>query len=244
MEVRYDDFWINGVSARSKGITTVNPLTPPPMASRRYNTYRVGSDADLIVSDESYNNIAYSITARVIGQTESLDNSVLYAFLQGAQTLRLSRLPLYEFRIKKVNGINPQVRNNGNEIIYQISFELAPWKYTAFEPAITLSSAGNVANGGTRYCKPKYKLNLSSSTGTGAFSVNGQQVTLIIPVAMGSNVLIVDSENQIAYDGGSSPQMRTQLTSGIYPWMNPGNNYVTFGGIVGSIEIQRNQRSY
>ena len=244
MEVRFDDFWINGVSARSKGITTVNPLTPPPMASRRYNGYKVGSDTDLIVPDDSYNNIAYSITARVIGQTESLDNSVLYAFLQGAQTLRLSRLPLYEFRVKKVNGINPQMRNQGNEIIYQISFELAPWKYTAFEPAITLTGSGNVANGGTRYCKPRYKLNLSSSTGTGAFSVNGQQVTLIIPVAMGSNVLIVDSENQIAYDGGSSPQMRTQLTSGVFPWMNPGNNYVSFGGIVGSIEIQRNQRSY
>ena len=244
MEVRFDDFWINGVSARSKGITTVNPLTPPPMASRRYNGYKVGSDTDLIVPDDSYNNIPYSITARVIGKTESLDNSVLYAFLQGAQTLRLSRLPLYEFRVKKVNGISPQMRNQGNEIIYQISFELAPWKYAAFEPAITLTGSGNVANGGTRYCKPKYKLNLSSSTGTGTFSVNGQQVTLIIPVAMGSNVLIVDSENQIAYDGGSSPQMRTQLTSGVFPWMNPGNNYVTFGGIVGSIEIQRNQRSY
>lgn len=244
MEVRFDDFWINGVSARSKGITTVNPLTPPPMASRRYNGYKVGSDTDLIVPDDSYNNIPYSITARVIGKTESLDNSVLYAFLQDAQTLRLSRLPLYEFRVKKVNGINPQMRNQGNEIIYQISFELAPWKYTAFEPAITLTGSGNVANGGTRYCKPKYKLNLSSSTGTGAFSVNGQQVTLIIPVAMGSNVLIVDSENQIAFDGGSSPQMRTQLTSGVFPWMNPGNNYVSFGGIVGSIEIQRNQRSY
>lgn len=244
MEVRFDDFWINGVSARSKGITTVNPLTPPPMASRRYNGYKVGSDTDLIVPDDSYNNIPYSITARVIGKTESLDNSVLYAFLQGAQTLRLSRLPLYEFRVKKVNGINPQMRNKGNEIIYQVSFELAPWKYTAFEPAITLTGSGNVANGGTRYCKPKYKLNLSSSTGTGAFSVNGQQVTLIIPVAMGSNILIVDAENQIAYDGGSSPQMRTQLTSGVFPWMNPGNNYVSFGGIVGSIEIQRNQRSY
>lgn len=244
MEVRFDDFWINGVSARSQGITAVDPLTPPPMASRRYNGYKVGSDTDLIVPDDSYNNIPYSITARVIGKPESLDNSVLYAFLQGAHTLRLSRLPLYEFRVKKVNGINPQMRNQGNEIIYQISFELAPWKYTAFEPAITLTGSGNVANGGTRYCKPKYKLNLSSSTGTGAFSVNGQQVTLIIPVAMGSNVLIVDSENQIAYDGGSSPQMRTQLTSGVFPYMNPGGNYVSFGGIVSSIEIQRNQRSY
>lgn len=244
MEVRFDDFWINGVSARSQGITTVDPLAPPPMASRRYNDYQVGSDADLIVPDDSYENIKYSATVRVIGRPQNLDNAALYAFLAGAQTLRISRLPLYEFRIQKISGITPQMRYKGNEQAYTVTFELSPWKYTAFEPAITLTSAGNVTNGGTRYCKPRYKLNLSSATGTGTITVNGQQVTIIIPSSMGSNVLIVDAEKQIAYDGGSNPQMRTQLTSGVFPYMNPGGNYVSFGGIVSSVEIQRNQRSY
>ena len=107
MEVRYDDFWINGVSARSKGITTVDPLQPPPMAARRYSDYQVGSDTDLIVSDDGFDDIRYSITVRVIGKPESLDNAALYAYLAGAQTLRISRLPLYEFRIRKVSGISP-----------------------------------------------------------------------------------------------------------------------------------------
>ena len=245
MEVRYDDFWINGVSARSKGITTVDPLQPPPMAARRYSDYQVGSDTDLIVSDDGFDDIRYSITVRVIGKPESLDNAALYAYLAGAQTLRISRLPLYEFRIRKVSGISPQSRNKGNEITYTVTFELSPWKYVAFEPAITVSESGtNVRCEGTRFCKPLYKLTLSAYTGTGAFTVNGQQVTIVIPTNMGTDVLYIDSEKQIAYDGSQNPQMRTPLTSGIFPWMSVGNNAVTFGGIISAIQVTRRQRCY
>lgn len=245
MEVRFDDFWINGVSARSKGITTVDPLQPPPMAARRYSDYQVGSDTDLIVSDDGFDDIRYPITVRIIGKPESLDNAALYAYLAGAQTLRISRLPLYEFRIRKVSGISPQSRNKGNEMIYTVTFELSPWKYFAFEPKVNVSSSGtNIVCAGTRFCKPLYKITLSSYTGTGAFSVNGQQVTIIIANSMHTKTFYVDSEKQIAYDGGSNPQMRTQLTSGIFPYMNVGQNAVTFGGIIESIEITRNQRCY
>lgn len=245
MEVKYDDFWINGVSARSKGITTVDPLQPPPMAARRYSDYQVGSDTDLIVSDDGFDDIRYSITVRVIGKPESLDNAALYAFLAGAQTLRISRLPLYEFRIRKVSGISPQSRNNGNEMIYTVTFELSPWKYVAYEPAVLVSTSGaNVRCEGTRFCKPLYKLTLSAYTGTGAFSVNGQQVTIIIPTSMHTYTFYVDSDKQIAYDGTNNPQMRTQLTSGIFPYMNVGNNSVTFGGIISAVEVTRRQRCY
>ena len=242
MEVRNDDFWINGVSARSVGITTVNPLNPPPMAARRYSDYKIGSDTDLIEPDTGFDDITYPITCRIIGKPESLDNAALYAYLAGAQTLRLSRLRGYEFRINKIAGIIPSMRSKGNEVIYNITFSLSPWKYVADEPEIALTSAANIQNAGTRYCKPKYTLHLSALTGTGTFTVNGQQVAISIPESMASNVLVVDSENQIAYDGNKV--IRTQYTSGIYPFMNIGNNYTTFGGIISSIDVQRHQRCY
>ena len=241
MEVRNDDFWINGVSARSIGITTVDPLVPPPMASRRYNTYQIGSDTDLVDADDSFDDITYPITMRVIGKPGSLDNSALYAFLAGARTLRLSRLKQYEFRVQKIAGITPSMRSKGNEMIYNVSFKLAPWKYVADEPEITLTAAGNVQNAGTRYCKPVYTLHLNGA-GTGLLTVNGQTVSVSIPVGTSITDFIIDSEKQIAYDGNNV--IRTKLTSGIFPWLGIGNNYVQFSGIISSVDIKRNERCF
>ena len=241
MEVRNDDFWINGVSARSVGITTVDPLVPPPMASRRYNTYQIGSDTDLVDADDSFDDITYPITMRVIGKPGSLDNSALYAFLAGARTLRLSRLKQYEFRVQKIAGITPSMRSKGNEMIYNVSFKLAPWKYVADEPEITLTAAGNVQNAGTRYCKPVYTLHLNGA-GTGLLTVNGQTVSVSIPVGTSITDFIIDSEKQIAYDGNNV--IRTKLTSGIFPWLGIGNNYVQFSGIISSVDIKRNERCF
>lgn len=243
MEVRFDDFWINGISARSIGLTTVDPLTPPPMASRRYNDYQIGSDTDMIVADDEFDNIPYSINARVIGKPESLDNSAIYAFLAGAKTLKLSRLPLYEFRIQKIGGIQPVARAKGNEVVYNIGFELSPWKYLAHEPEITLTAGANIQNAGTRYCKPVYVLHLNDSTGTGTLDVNGQTVSINLPqYATLTKTLVIDSEKQLAYDGNNV--ILTKHTSGIYPWMGVGENYVSFGGIIDSVTIKRNERCY
>lgn len=246
MEVRFDDFWINGVSARSIGLTTVDPLVPPPMAARRYNTYQIGSDTDMTVADDEFDNIPYSIKARVIGKPESLDNSAIYAFLAGAKTLKLSRLPLYEFRIQKIGGIQPVARAKGNEIVYNIGFELSPWKYLAHEPEITLTTGANVQNAGTRYCKPIYTLSLSDSSGSGTLTVNGQSVSISIPQSIGSTTFVIDAEKMLAYSIGTEnvKTIRTNLTSGIYPFMSVGNNYVQFSGIIQSVSIKRNERCY
>ena len=241
MEVRNDDFWINGVSARSIGITTVDPLVPPPMASRRYNTYQIGSDTDLVDADDSFDDITYPITMRVIGKPGSLDNSALYAFLANARTLRLSRLKGYEFRVQKIAGISPTMRAKGNEMIYNVSFKLAPWKYVSDEPEITLTAAGNVQNAGTRYCKPVYTLTIAGA-GTGTLTVNGQTVVVNIPFGAGGGTFTIDSEKQLAYDGNNA--IHTQYTSGIFPWMGVGNNFVQFGGVVSGVTIKRNERCH
>lgn len=247
MEVRRDDFWINGVSARSKGITTVDPLAPPPMASRRYNDYQIGSDTDLIIPDDEFSDIVYTPTVRVIGKPESLDNSILYAFFAEAKTLRLSRLPLYEFRIKKIGGINPVSKNKGNEIAYSVPLELEPWKYIAYEPAVSVTSSGYIVqNAGTRYCKPVYTLSLSDSSGSGTLTVNGQSVSISIPQSIDSTTFVIDAEKMLAYSIGTGnvKTIRTNLTSWIYPFMSVGNNYVQFSGIIQSVSIKRNERCY
>lgn len=46
----------------------------------------------------------------------------------------------------------------------------------------------------------------------------------------------------IAYDGNNV--IRTKNTSGYFPFMSIGNNTVSFGGIVSSVDIKRNERCY
>lgn len=240
-----DDFFINNVSARSIGISTVDPLSPPPMASRRYTDYSVGNDTVMVVDDDEFDNILYTMTVRVIGKPESIDNSVLYRFLQGAKKLRLSRLPLYEFRIQKIGGIEPQVRNKNNETVYTITLELEPWKYIAFEPTITVSSSDTLIGGsGTRYSKPLYKLILGRQIAGSTFTVNGQQFIIDIPldVTITDGILYLDAENDIVYDKAGNNCM--MYTTGDIQYMNTDQNSISWTGDITSVSIKRNGRCY
>ena len=240
MEVNsVDSFSLDGVSCASVGLWCD---TPPiqVLSEERGNNYRVGADEDLFAPDDSFADIQFRFTAYAFF-ADDFDTSVVYAFLRGKTKLTMSRNTGYYWKIRSIT-CNPSQTQDGKKIKYQITIKCAPFRYVDNEEVVTLTEAANVQNAGTRYCKPKYTLHLSALTGTGSFTVNGQQVTISIPETMASYTLVVDSENQIAYDGNKV--IRTQLTSGIYPYMNLGNNWTTFGGIISSIDIQRNQRLY
>lgn len=237
------DIRIDGVSARSLGLI-VDPLSPPPMAAQRYATYAVGGDQDLSVPDDSFDDIAYPVTLRIAGEPERFDNSALYALLHGAQQLKISQLPRYFFRIKRISGITPAARLRGNELTYNLTFTLAPFKYIDAEPTVELTGGGAVVNNGTRYCKPVYTLTMSANYGQGTLTVNGHAVTITIPESdhLTDGRFIVDADLEMAYspDGKN----RTMQTAGIFRFLAPGQNAVTLGGICQSVSIKRNGRCY
>lgn len=237
------DIRIDGVSARSLGLI-VDPLNPPPMAAQRYATYAVGGDQDLSVPDDSYDDIAYPVTLRIAGDPERFDNSALYALLHGAQQLKISQLPRYFFRVKRISGITPTARLRGNELTYNLTFTLAPFKYIDAEPTVELTGGGVVMNYGTRYCKPVYTLTMSANSGQGTLTVNGRQVTITIPETdeLTDGRFIVDADLEMAYspDGKN----RTMQTAGIFRFLAPGQNAVTLGGICQAVSIKRNGRCY
>ena len=237
------DIRIDGVSARSLGLI-VDPLNPPPMAAQRYATYAVGGDQDLSVPDDSYDDIAYPVTLRIAGDPERFDNSALYALLHGARQLKISQLPRYFFRIKKLSGITPTARLRGNELTYNLTFTLAPFKYIAAEPTVELTGSGAVINNGTRYCKPVYTLTLSANYGQGTLTVNGKTVTISIPESapVTNGKFIIDADLETAYD--TSGGNRTMQTAGIFRFLAVGQNAVTLGGICQSVSIKRNGRCY
>ena len=241
MEVTSRDFFaLDGISCSDIGLWCD---TPPIqiLAEELGKNYQVGADEDLYRSDDSFSDIQFRFTAYAFF-ADDFDQSNVYAFLHGKSKLTMSRNNGYYWKIRSIS-CNPSQSVDGQRIRYQITVKCAPFRYVDNEEEITLTSAGNIQNAGTRYCKPVYTLHLSSRTGSGTLSVNGQDVAISLQnYDILNNTLVIDSEKQLAYDGDNVIQ--TKHTSGIYPWMGVGENYVSFGGIIDSVTIKRNERCY
>lgn len=241
MEVTSRDFFaLDGISCSDIGLWCD---TPPiqVLAEERGKNYQVGADEDIYKSDDSYGDIQFRFTAYAFF-ADDFDQSNVYAFLHGKSKLTMSRNSGYYWKIRSIS-CNPSQSVDGQRIRYQITVKCAPFRYVDNEEEITLTSAGNIQNAGTRYCKPVYTLHLSSRTGSGTLSVNGQDVAISLQnYDILNNTLVIDSEKQLAYDGDNVIQ--TKHTSGIYPWMGVGENFVSFGGIIDSVTIKRNERCY
>lgn len=239
MEVNSKDFFaLDGISCSDVGLWCD---TPPiqVMAEERGKNYQVGADEDLYRSDDSFSDIQFRFTAYAFF-AEDFDQSNVYAFLHGKSKLTMSRNDGYYWRIRSIS-CTPAQSQDGLRIRYQITIRCAPFRYIDDEEDITLTEAGNVQNAGTRYCKPVYTLTITGA-GTGTLTVNGQTVVVNIPFGAGGGTFTIDSEKQLAYDGNNA--IHTQYTSGIFPWMNVGNNFVQFGGVVSGVTIKRNERCF
>ena len=239
MEVNSRDFFaLDGISCSDIGLWCD---TPPiqVMAEERGKNYQVGADEDIYKSDDSYSDIQFRFTAYTFF-ADDFDQSNVYAFLHGKSKLTMSRNDGYYWRIRSIS-CTPSHSQDGLKIRYQITIRCAPFRYIDDEEDITLTAAGNVQNAGTRYCKPVYTLTITGA-GTGTLTVNGQTVVVNIPFGAGGGTFTIDSEKQLAYDGNNA--IHTQYTSGIFPWMGVGNNFVQFGGVVSGVTIKRNERCH
>lgn len=240
MEVTSVDFFaLDGISCSDVGLWCD---TPPiqVLAEERGNNYQVGADEDLYRSDDSFNDIQFRFTAFAFF-AEDFDQSAVYAFLRGKSKLTMSRNSGYYWKIRSIS-CSPSQSQDGKKIRYQITVRCAPFRYVDNEEEITLTAGANIQNAGTRYCKPVYTLHLTTQTGTGTLTVNGQTVTINIPEMLLSSTFVIDAEKMLAYDGNN--RIRTQYTSGLFPWLSVGQNYVSFGGIIDQVKVKRNERCY
>lgn len=240
MEVTSVDFFaLDGISCSDVGLWCD---TPPiqVLAEERGNNFQVGADEDLYRSDDSFSDIQFRFTAYAFF-AEDFDQSTVYAFLRGKYKLTMSRNSGYYWKIRSIS-CSPSQSQDGKKIRYQITVRCAPFRYVDNEEEITLTAGANIQNAGTRYCKPVYTLHLTAQTGTGTLTVNGQTVTINIPEMLLSSTFVIDAEKMLAYDGNN--RIRTQYTSGLFPWLSVGQNYVSFGGIIDQVKVKRNERCY
>ena len=228
-----DWFKINGISSYTVEIYVDTPSVPP-MAQQRYTTYQVGADEDNTYPDDIFEDIIYSLTFYTF--RKDYDNTDIYSFLANAQTLEISRLPRYYYKIRQLSLDNPENVFRGEKIRYKLNFRLAPFRYFAENPAISLQNGGIVVNNGTRYSKPTFHI-----VGTGDIFVNVNNQMFEIRGLAENQEIIVDSSKFITY---SRSELFHNRTIGQYPFLTVGENVISWGGDVKNVEISKNERCY
>lgn len=232
-------FYINGTKSTSVGLN-VEFLQPVPMAVQDYTEWTTGADMLGVSRDDTFQNITYDIEARVLRDPEGFDSSAIYALFANAQTLSLSTVPGYYYKIRKVLGITPSAEPElrGNSITYLISLELAPFKYMIDNSAVSVDSS--IENPGNRYSRPLYKITGRTAGATVCnLIVNGKTFSMK-NLADSNATIFIDADRMLVYD-----QSNTNLimkTDGQLPFLAPGINTVSVSD--GALSVIGNWRSY
>ena len=228
-----DWFKINGISSYTVEIYVDTPAVPP-MAQQRYSTYQVGADEDITFPDNIFDDIIYSLTFYTF--RKDFDNTDIYSFLANAQTLEISRLPRYYYKIRQLSLDNPENVFRGEKVRYKLNFRLAPFRYFAENPAISLNNNTVISNNGTRYSKPTFRI-----VGTGDIFVNVNNQIFEVKGLAENQEIIIDSSKFITFSGG---ELFHNRTVGKYPLLTVGENVISWGGNVKNVEISKNERCY
>lgn len=232
-----DEFYLDGTPALSVGLAVEIPPVPP-MAQQQYTTWQAGGDTPISVPDNEYDPIKYTITARVIKNPDDFDNAEIYRFLQNKKILQISRLPEKHFKILRILGVTPKQNYRANEITYQITFMLEPWKYHDENPEIIVPAGGIVTNPGTRYSKPVFRCTVA--TVGSKLTCNGVELTI-----NQTGAITIDSERMLIYKTISGVNTAiTQYTVGQLPMLSVGQNAIQWTGGISNLSCIGNWRDY
>ena len=230
-----DYFVINGISSRKIADIYVDTPSVPPMAQQRYTTYQTGADEDGTSPDNTFENISYTLIFYTF-ERENFDNTDIYNFFVNADTLQISRLNGYYFKVREVHPEPPENLSNGRKIRYKVNFMLAPFRYLTNNPEIQLQNGEIVQNNGTRYSRPIFKI-----TGSGDIKIIVNDEIFEIKNLSSNQEIIVDSSRYITYSGNDLFYNRT---NGKYPFLAVGDNSVAWEGNISSVKIIKNERCY
>ena len=235
-----EHFYVDGIKSTELGLN-VDFLQPPAMAVQQYTSWDTGKDMGFSTPDDFFENIQYDIEARVLRRPDAFGSVDIYAAFAKAQTLSLSVVQGYYYKISRVLGIVPSADPvyKKNEIVYTISLELAPFKYHIDNTPVVLSDA-SINNPGTRYSRPKYVISDRASGSTQLrLQVNGRNFDLEnLTDIMGS--ITIDAEKMLVYDTNGNSLIAN--STGQIPFLASGFNAVSVS--TGTLTVTGNWRSY
>lgn len=234
-----DWFKFDGVLCDTMGLYCDTPAVPP-MARKRYQTYRYGNDEDGVYSDDSFDNVRYTLTAFrfPMSQTADISQEEIYAWIQSAKKLEISRNYGFFFKIRQIDGISPTIRHDGMRIDYRISMTLSPFRYLKNNDEFVLPDSGVIENPGTRYSKPIIRCTVSSAPST--INCNGDVMTINT-----TGQITIDSDRMLIYKTVNGVNTAiTQYTDGNLPMFSVGTNLITCSAGVSNVSVVGNWRCY
>lgn len=234
-----DWFKFDGVICDTKGLYCDTPQSPP-MARKRFTTYKYGSDEDGVFSDDSFENVRYSLTCYKfpMSQTADFNDVALYAWIQTAKLLEISRNYGYYYKIRTIDGIQPTVRHDGMRIDYKINMTLSPFRYVTNNSEFPLPQDGVIENAGTRYSKPIVRMQVTNAPAT--ITTNGAVLTINT-----TGQITIDSDRMLVYRTVNGVnEAITQYTQGALPMLSVGTNLMTVSSGISNVSIVGNWRCY
>ncbi len=210
-------------------VESLPPVSAPKLV---YETITVpGRDGDMLLTDDAYAPISYTVTLGVKDFTRHDDIS---AWLFGIGDLVLSSDPSRKYRARIVEGLSYE-KVSRRFSRFNAVFTLQPFKYEAEPITLVLNTSGTVFNPGTRWSEPIIKV-----FGAGTFTIGGYSMT--VSATAGEDSVTINSEIQECYYDLSTP--RNNKVSGNFPRLMPGEVAVNIGTGISKVELTPQWRWY
>lgn len=223
-------FIFNGVNSKDLGIIVTKPIIRPTWAPGIEYQPIIGRPRQLPIEKTWYPNKELKIEA-VLADTSPVKVRDVYDKLRGYGVLNISTDP-HEFLNCYVDQIDP----NGVALEmaeFPITFMVEPFAYNDTAQEIDIANANvTVEYNGTVFCDPQITIVPAAATAT--VNCNDVIITVttpqeIIDASYSTDYSItLDCEGQLAYytKPNGEKVACTQLTSGKFPRLHKGNNYV------------------
>lgn len=214
------------------------PNVPSP--KRRVSYISIpGRNSSLRYDEETYEDITLSVECAALGNIQDrIDDIKAWLIGSGESDLIFSYQSDKKYIAQVVNSID-------FEIILKITsrfviiFNCKPFKYSVMNEVINVASGmgASIFNRGTVKSRPIIKAYCS---GNGSFNINGRKVEL---TDIDKDFVVIDSELEEAYfvEDGVLLNANNNM-AGEFPFLDVGNNIVTFDGGVTKLEITPNWR--
>jgi len=214
------------------------PNVPSP--KRRVSYISIpGRNSSLRYDEETYEDITLSVECAALGNIQDrIDDIKAWLIGSGESDLIFSYQSDKKYIAQVVNSID-------FEIILKITsrfviiFNCKPFKYSVMNEVINVASGmgASIFNRGTVKSRPIIK---AYCNGNGSFNINGRKVEL---TDIDKDFVVIDSELEEAYfvEDGVLLNANNNM-AGEFPFLDVGNNIVTFDGGVTKLEITPNWR--
>lgn len=231
------DFYLDGVSAKSKGIFCGAPISFSAAVPKTKAVQIPGRSGDLMLDEGGFYNREGSTTAYVLpkalGQNitavEAMSAAAGFLFAEYRGYRRLITAEdsghYWLAQVKNAAEIAPRL-NLLNP--FSITFDCQPYRYlTGYDSKVTVAASGDVVNNPTLYNAYPI-LYITGSTG-GYISFPNGGITIVDTI---STEIAIDCEAGRAYDPITGANRNYLISSTEFPFFNAGNNAITFSNAV------------